>query len=394
MTPNASTRLARHVALPTLLITMLAAGCASEESALTSTPVAAPATAQAPSPTMAISADLFNGSVSFLDLDILVAPDGTRDAALIEQLDLVPPGEQGPLTVALTRDGSRAVVLLSQGVLAFVGGRLGVDTDSLPDTGPGVVILDVETRQVLAELPSEDLPIMAAIDHVRNRVFVSFFGGADANGAIAVYDLASLEEVERVDVSPFVEGLALNDAGTRGAVIGATAGLYLFDPADLTGTLSQTPLPLADDSSGVAFISGTERVVVANSRNPSNYVVIDASDIEDPMVVDEGDALDATPFMVAAVPNREEVVLPLSRNDALRFLHLDVSETPARTLHDIEVPDVLTFPEAVTVLPDGRYAFVGAEVSKELLIIDLVDGSVQRRPWLAELGPTALAVVP
>ena len=225
MTPNASTRLARHVALPTLLITMLAAGCASEESALTSTPVAAPATAQAPSPTMAISADLFNGSVSFLDLDILVAPDGTRDAALIEQLDLMPPGEQGPLTVALTRDGSRAVVLLSQGVLAFVGGRLGVDTDSLPDTGPGVVILDVETRQVLAELPSEDLPIMAAIDHVRNRVFVSFFGGADANGAIAVYDLASLEEVERVDVSPFVEGLALNDAGTRGAVIGATAGL-------------------------------------------------------------------------------------------------------------------------------------------------------------------------
>ncbi|MDP7693405.1 MAG: sigma factor-like helix-turn-helix DNA-binding protein, partial [Vicinamibacterales bacterium] len=105
-------------------------------------------------------------------------------------------------------------------------------------------------------------------------------------------------------------------------------------------------------------------------------------------------ALDATPFMVAAVPNREEVVLPLSRNDALRFLHLDVSETPARTLHDIEVPDVLTFPEAVTVSPDGRYAFVGAEVSKELLIIDLVDGSVQRRPWLAELGPTALAVVP
>ena len=195
-------------------------------------------------------------------------------------------------------------------------------------------------------------------------------------------------------MAPFVEGLALNDIGTRGAVIGATAGLYLFDPADLAGSLSETPLPLADDSSGVAFISGTERLVVANSRNPSNYVVIDASDLGAPAVIDEGEPLDATPFMVTAVPGREEVVLPLSRNDSLRVLHLDVSETPARVLHDIEVPDVLSFPEAVTVSPDGRHAFVGAEVSRELLIIDLVDGGVQRRTWLDELGPTALAVVP
>ena len=369
---------------------LLAAGCATEEPAPTATPAPPPAA----EPTLAISADLFNGSVSFLDLDTLVAPGGTLDAALLEQVDLAPRGQHGPLTIALTADGSRAVVLLSPGVLAFVGGRLGVDTDNLPDTGAGVVVLDIETRQVLAEFPSTDIPIMAAIDEGRNRVFVSFFGGADANGAIAVYDLTLLEEVERVEVSPFVEGLALNDAGTRGAVIGATAGLYLFDPADLSGSLSETPLPLADDSSGVAFISGTERVVVANSRNPSNYVVIDASDMAAPKVIDEGAALDATPFMVTAIPGREEVVLPLARNDSLRFLHLDVSETPARILHDIEVPDVRTFPEAVTVSPDGRYAFVGAEVSRELLIFDLVDGGVQRRTWHDDLGPTALAIVP
>ena len=141
-------------------------------------------------------------------------------------------------------------------------------------------------------------------------------------------------------MAPFVEGLALNDAGTRGAVIGATAGLYLFDPADLRGSLSHTPLRLADDSSGVAFISGTERLVVANSRNPSNYVVIDPTELEAPVVIDEGDGLDATPFMVPAVPNRQGVVLPLSRNDSLRVPHLDVSNVPARVLHDIEVLDV------------------------------------------------------
>lgn len=167
--------------------------------------------------------------------------------------------------------------------------------------GAAVVVLDLETRQVVAKFPVAGLPIMTAIDEGRQRAFVSVLGGRGVNGSIAVYDLQALEEIEQVEL---------------------------------------------------------------------------------------------VPFMVAAVPHREEVVMPLSRNTSLRFLHLDVSQTPARVLHDIEVPDVLTFPAAVTVSPDGRYAFVGAEVSRELLIVDLVDGGVQRRPWLDDMGPTALTVVP
>lgn len=364
-----------------LLGASLVGGCAPEE----------PAPAL---PTVAVSADWLNGSVTFLDADQLVAAGGTREAALIERVMLAAPGEHGPLTVATTADGRRAVVLLSPGVMAFVGGRFGIDAESLPDTGAAVVVLDLESRRVAAEFPVDGLPIMTAIDDGRGRAFVSVLGGRGVNGSIAVYDLNALEAIEQVELVPFIEGLAINDAGTRGAAIGAANGLYLFDPADLSGSLSQTPLRLADDSSGVTFISGTDRLVVANSRNPSNYVVIDASDMDAPEVVDEGEALDGVPFMVAAVPNREQVVLPLSRNASLRLLHLDVSQTPARVLHDIEVPDVLTFPEAVTVSPDGRYAFVGAEVSKELLIFDLVDGGVQRLHWLDEMGPTALTVVP
>lgn len=376
--------------LRALLCASLAAGCASEEPA--SAP--APSPPPAPPPTVAISADWLNGSVTFLDADRLVAAGGTLEAALIERVVLALPGQHGPLNVATTADGRLAIVLLSQGVMAFVGGRFGIDAERLPDSGAAVVVLDLETRQVVAKFPVAGLPIMTAIDEGRQRAFVSVLGGRGVNGSIAVYDLQALEEIEQVELVPFIEGLAINDAGTRGAAIGAANGLYLFDPADLSGSLSQTPLRLADDSSGVTFISGTDRLVVANSRNPSNYVVIDASDMDAPVVVDEGDALDAVPFMVAAVPHREEVVMPLSRNTSLRFLHLDVSQTPARVLHDIEVPDVLTFPEAVTVSPDGRYAFVGAEVSKELLIFDLVDGGVQRRPWLDEMGPTALTIVP
>ena len=391
MTHHATIGAGRHLRTAVLLLALLAANCATEEPA--SAPSPSPSPAPAPT-TVAISADLFNGSVSVLDFDRLVGPDGSYEAALLERVTVSGPGDIGPLTMAVTADGTRAVVLRSHGVLSFVGGRMGVDTDTLPTEGAGLVLLDIETRQVVAEQATDDLPIMVALDERRGRAVVSLFGGRGQNGSIAVYDLATLDEIERIEVAPAVEGLALNDAGTRGAVIGAGTGLYLFDPGDPSGTMSESPLRLADDSSGVAFISGTERVVVANSRNPSNYVVIDASDLDAPVVVDEGEALDATPFMVAAVPGREEVVLPLSGTDSFRFLHLDVSQTPARILHDIDVTDIATFPEAVTVSPDGRYAFVGAEVSKELVIFDLASGEVQRRPWLNELGPTALAVVP
>ena len=179
---------------PVILASLLIASCSGDAE----TPASVdPPSAETVPTTLAISADLFNGSVSFLDLDALVASDGTRDDALIERVQLAPPDQQGPLTVAVTADGARAVVLLSQGVLAFVGGRLGVDTDALPSTGSGVVILDLDTRHVLAEFPTEDLPIMVAIDDRLDRAFVSLFGGADTNGSVAVYDLDTLEEVPR-----------------------------------------------------------------------------------------------------------------------------------------------------------------------------------------------------
>ena len=358
-----------------------------------------PAPGAESTPKIAISADWLNGSLSFLDADVLLAVGGRYEAALLERLDLSPYG-QAPLSLDLTDDGRLAVVLLSRGVMSFVGARLGVETDQLPQTGAAVLILDVEARQVVAQFPTAELPIMTVIDSRNQRAYVSFLGGPGpgsetaANGTIAVYDLVTLTEIERVELVPFIEGLAINDAGTRGAVIGAVNGLYLFDPADVTGTLSRTPLRLADDSSGVTFVAGTDRVVVANSRNPSNYTVIDASDLGAPVILDQGAGLDAVPFMVAAVPGREEVVLPLAGSGFLQLLHLDVSRAPAQILHDIMVPDINTFPQAVTVDPTGQYAFVGAAASKQLVIFDLLSGQVQRRSWLGELGPTALVVVP
>ncbi|HCE02777.1 MAG TPA: hypothetical protein DEQ98_06000, partial [Acidobacteria bacterium] len=158
LTTECRTRWSVH---PVVLASLLIASCSGD--AETPASVDPPSDETAPT-TLAISADLFNGSVSFLDLDALVASDGTRDDALVERVQLAPPDQQGPLTVAVTADGARAVVLLSQGVLAFVGGRFAVDTDALPSTGSGVVILDLDTRHVLAEFPTEDLPIMVAID--------------------------------------------------------------------------------------------------------------------------------------------------------------------------------------------------------------------------------------
>ncbi len=344
------------------------------------------------SSTLAISADWMNGSVSLLTPSSLLAADGSFDDALIERIPLASLDQQGPLTLLAMPDGKRVVVLRSLGVMRFVGARLGIDTDALPDTGGAVIVLDLETREVVAEFPTTDLPIMAALDVPRNRVFVSFLG-SEGIGRIVEYDLDTLSVKDEVDVAPFVEGLAINDAGTRGAVIGAVDGLYLFDPADLAGSLSKMPLKLAADSSGVTFISGSERLVVANSVGPSNYVVVDASDLNAPSIIEEGGGLDGTPFMIAAVPNRQEVVFPIVGDNSVRLIHLDVSKVPARSLHEIDVQNVSAFPQAVTVSPDGRFAFVGAAGSKELLVFDLVNGEVQRKTWLDEPGPTSFVIV-
>lgn len=348
---------------------------------------------------LAISADWLNGSISLLDFDRLVSAGGTREDAIIEQIDLRAYGA-APLSVDFTPDGRLAVILLSGGVMPYLAGRLGIDASDLPTTGNAILVFDVEKREIVAGFPTADVPIMSAIDPRGKRAYASLLGRPSGDpptqgpGSVAVYDLQALEEIERVDVAAFVEGLALNDSGTRGAVIAAGRGLYLFDPADLARSLSRTPLKLADDSSGVAFVSGTDHLVVANSTNPANHVVVDASDIENPKILTEGEVLDGVPFMVGAVPNRQEVVLPVSSFEALRLLHLDVSESPSRILNNIEVPDVRTFPQSIHVDPSGRYAFVGAAVSKQLLIFDLAEGQVSRLSWLDQMGPTALAVQP
>lgn len=377
-----------HVILVVLLSFALAA-----ETLLAAPPAGRENTSSQEVPsTLAISADWMNGSVSLLSPRSLLAADGSFDDALIERIPLSSSDQQGPLTLLATPDGKRVVVLRSLGVMGFVGARLGLDTNALPDTGGAVMVLDLETREVVAEFPTTDLPIMAALDVPRNRVFVSFLG-SEGIGRIVEYDLDTLSVTEGIDVAPFVEGLAINDAGTRGAVIGAVDGLYLFDPADLAGSLSKTPLKLSADSSGVTFISGSERLVVANSVDPRNYVVVDASDLNHPSIIEEGGDLDGTPFMIAAVPNRQEVVFPIVGDNSVRLIHLDVSKVPARSLHEIDVQNVRTFPQAVTVSPDGRFAFVGAAGSKELLIFDLANGEVQRKTWLDEPGPTSFIIV-
>ena len=67
--------------------------------------------------------------------------------------------------------------------------------------------------------------------------------------------------------------------------------------------------------------------------------------------------------------------------------------SPNLPLPETALPTLAISADLFTVSPDGPYAFVGAEVSRELLIVDLVDGTVLRRAWLDELGPTTLDVI-
>ncbi len=120
----------RMARMTPLLCMVMFMACAAEEPP----PSPDPAPVELPAASVAISADWQNGSLSFLDADALLAPGGTFEDALIERMPLAAPGEQGPLTVVTTGDGTRAIVLRSNGVMAFVGARIGIDAGNSPSS--------------------------------------------------------------------------------------------------------------------------------------------------------------------------------------------------------------------------------------------------------------------
>jgi len=386
-------RAGQAAALATCLL--LLAGCSdstTDARAQDSGADAADTGAAQPPGRLALSADWLNGSISLLDFDALLEDGATREQALIERVDLGDYAAAGPYSITLTPDGSRAVILLSEGAGATLAPLVGIDASTIPVGEGAVVIFDIASRDVLADFPSAAAPFQAVIDPEGERAYVTSLGNDD-DGTLSVFDLQALTKLEEIAVASFTEGVALSPDGNRGVVIGATSGLQFFDPLDVEASLS-APLQIAVDSSSAVYLPGGERLVVANSRDPASYALLDVSLPGEATVLVDAQPPGGFPFAIAGVGDSSEVVLPIYNLGALKLLHVDASNDALDVLSEVDVPDAQTFPHTANVDPDGRFVLLGNEGDREVMIIDLTDQSVRRIAWLPEPGPTALVVQP
>lgn len=334
-----------------------------------------------------ITADFQAHQLSVLDLERILAGDPYA-SALTSTIEL-PGREPGPLQLAVT-DDARALVSISPGFFdGSVGDTIGVTP--LPPTTGELLIVDLVSGELLAELHPQSAPMGIAVDPVRPQAITANFGDNTARGTtLSIIDLNALEISEEIEVGDGPEQLAISDDGQAAAVSLASAGeIRGFSPEDPGGTLSPGLVTSADPS-GIAFIPGTHTAVIANSQNVPNYTIVDLSDPQAPVIVEQGDSPGGIPFAVAI--RGERAWISTSTFAQVQVNALDLSGTPS-VLSPAWSLDGNTFPLGFHLVPpelgDDR-AVVALPGLNQIAVLDLANETASTIDF--PHGPTDLAI--
>jgi DNA-binding beta-propeller fold protein YncE len=339
---------------------------------------------------LVVTADWREGKLSLLDFDALAAGAATREEALVGEVDLSAYAP-GPLELEITPDGRTAVVAVSPGFFdGLVGQTLGFGEIALDGT---LLVVDLETRSVTAEIATAHVPMGIAIAPDGSRAYTANFGHTDAHGStMSVIELASATVLEEVEVGGGPEQVALDASGTLGIVnVDELDAVRVFATADPGGTLSP-PLVVAGDPSGVAFVAGTSLAVVADSLDPATWTVIDASDPAAPTVVEEAAPPGGFPYGVTPIAGTTDVLLTVA-NDSIEVLRIDAAATPSAIEWNLIVTGVRAFPLGVAIDPAANIGFMGAPGAGALVVLSL-DGATSRTIAFPGDGPTYVAIQP
>ena len=337
-----------------------------------------------------VTADWMNRSLSVFDLDAVIAGDAEAPLYAIDLAAYSP----GPVELEVAPDGRTALVAVGPAFLDQVGPLMG-----LPEVpaGGALLVVDLDSRKVRGEIAVSSPPMGLAIAPDGKRGFAALYGERPTRGReLAVVDLESVALIEEVDVGPCPEQLALDAAGAFGIVSIAGEGtVRTFDVAT-PSTLSPA-LPVSSDSSGVAFVEGTSKVVVANSLGPAGYSVVDVSVPLAPAVLETVTLTGGSPFGATAIPGSPHVLFTQSLAAPVKVTRVDAGSEPSAVVASIDLENASTdFALGVAVAPGGKHAFVGLPADKSLSVVDLDAGSVRALRWLEQPGPTwaAIAVAP
>lgn len=343
-----------------------------------------------PGPRLVVTADWLNQSLTLLDYAKLT--DGTSDAtaSIVGTIDLSE-WEPGPLEIELTPDGKTAVVSVSPG---FFDGFPLIGSPDVPEGGT-LLIIDLETGEA-DSVETAHVPMGIAISPDGTLAYTANYGTPVAPGdSLSVIDIAARAVVEEVTVGRRPEQVTLSADGTLGAVnITGDAGVRLFQTSDVAGTLTEV-VPTGVDPSGLAFIDGNTRLVVANSVG-FDVTLVDTSNPSQPVPIQSFIAQGGVPYGVTFVPSRGSILAPLSPITTALSANLSTIEVDGDILRP-SPPQSLpgsSFPLTAAIDAEGDFAFVAHVSDNVLSIVDLETGTVRGISWLTELGPSYAAVQP
>jgi hypothetical protein len=343
-----------------------------------------------------LTCDFLEHRLSLVDLDLL--RDGaTRAEALIAEIDLSAYAA-GPLDAEIIPGTKIAMVSLSAGFFSLPVAGVLIGAEAIP-TDPGKLLyVDLEARQVVAELDTGRHPMGIAITRDGARAFVAHFDSPE----VALIDVKARSVLERVTVGPFSEEIALDGSGEVGIFsYSAFGNIRTFAPSDFAGTLSRD-VELPGDAAGVAFFPGTKIAYVVQAPNPltravGGYTVVDASDPRDPrVVVDVHSETAPIAYPAVSVEARNSVVVPINSQGKLQVQELTLnSDNSVNVRQTIDAGSVsLLGAYGISVDEDGRL-LMAVPALRQVVVVDLDAASAFSTPWELDVaGPTDIILVP
>jgi DNA-binding beta-propeller fold protein YncE len=333
-----------------------------------------------------MTADWRAKRISLLDYAAIRDGASTRDAALWKSIEL-DAYEPGPIEAELSPDGTLAVVAVAPGFFATGAGTLaGAGPGAVPEGGV-LLIVELDSGSVLAELETAQYPLGIAITPDGSAAWTANYGGNGQSGTtVSHIDLASLTIVEEFEVGPGPEQIALD--GTLAAINVAGDGtVRLFDLGDPTGTLSPGVM-VSGDPSWVLHMSGGDRVAVTNSVSPPGYSLIDSSDPLAPVVLDTVEVT-GIPYAAAHGYDDDQIVMTSVSGPGVAIRLFDT--TTGELLDQIDAPH-LGFPLGIAFDAEAGLALVPIPGANVLFLADFDTGETRTIEWQDVPGPTYVAL--
>jgi YVTN family beta-propeller protein len=257
--------------------------------------------------------------------------------------------------------------------------------------GGTLLVVDLESGEA-DSIDTAHVPMGIAISPDGMLAYTANYGMTGAPGdSLSVIDIASREVVEEITVGSRPEQVTLSPDGTLGAInVTSEDGIRVFQTSDIAGTLTDV-VATGNDPSGLAFVGGNDRLVVANSQ-AFNVTLLDTSNPSEPVAIQSFLVEGGAPYGLTFVPRRGSILAPASLAPG----------SPANLNTFVVDGDMLgrssqalpgsSFPLTAAVDAQGDFAFVAHVSDNQLSIIDLETDATRAISWLAEPGPTYVAV--